>query len=38
VNYVDEDLIVAIANNTEAIGFLPALEFAEFFRAPKQGK
>jgi serine beta-lactamase-like protein LACTB, mitochondrial len=36
VNYVDEDLIVAIANNLEAIGFLPALEFAEFFRPPCQ--
>jgi len=32
VNYVDEDLIVAIANNAEAIGFVPALEIADFFR------
>ncbi|MDQ2855611.1 MAG: beta-lactamase family protein [Acidobacteriota bacterium] len=32
VNYVEEDLIVAIACNEEAIGFRPALEFAEFFR------
>jgi serine beta-lactamase-like protein LACTB len=32
VNYVEEDLIVAIADNMEAIGFHPALEFAEFFR------
>jgi CubicO group peptidase (beta-lactamase class C family) len=38
VNYVDEDLVVAIADNMEAIGFRPALEFAEFFRTAKQDK
>lgn len=32
VNYVDEDLVVAIANNAEAIGFVPALKIADYFR------
>jgi hypothetical protein len=38
VNYVDEDLIVAIADNMEVIGFRSALQFAEFFRTSKQDK
>jgi len=35
VNYAGEDLVVAIADNMEALGFRPALEFAEFFRPGK---
>jgi hypothetical protein len=32
VDYVEEDLVVAIANNAEAIGFGPVLAIADFFR------
>lgn len=32
VDYFEEDLVVAIANNAEAIGFVPALEIANYFR------
>ncbi len=33
VNYVAEDLVVAIASNAQVLGFAPALKVAEFFRA-----
>lgn len=32
VNYPEEDLVVATADNMSAIGFRPGLEFADFFR------
>jgi hypothetical protein len=38
VNYVAEDLVVAIASNAEVLGFAPALKVAEFFRVPGQSK
>jgi hypothetical protein len=40
VNYFGEDLVVAIADNMEAIGFRPALQFAELFRStsPRQNQ
>jgi serine beta-lactamase-like protein LACTB len=38
IDYVAEDLVVAIASNAEVLGFLPALKVAEFFRVPRQSK
>lgn len=32
VDYVKEDMVAAIANNAEAIGFIPLLEIVDFFR------
>lgn len=36
--YLNEDMIVAIANNLEAIGFGPALDIADVFRLDQAGE
>lgn len=35
VMYVDEDIVVTSADNSEAVGFRPLLKFTEIFRTAK---